>query len=85
MRTTICHGCDQLLTEAANAMRHHASVMHAAIQSSEGSLTEAQRKDFADSLVASFNDAQSASEAYHQHLFEHGLLPARAVNNTSVA
>ena len=75
--TIVCHGCDERLTNASNAMRHHANVMHMAIELAKGdSLTDERRKDFADSLIATFNDAQSAWDAYRSHLIEHGLLPA---------
>jgi len=41
-----------------------------------GEPTEEQRRDFTTRLVASFNDVQSAWDAYTEHLIEHGLLPA---------
>ena len=57
-------------------MRRHASVMDYAIQVADGGPpTEEQRKDFTDRLVASFKDAQSAWDAYCEHLAEHGVLP----------
>lgn len=75
--TIVCHGCDERLTNASNAMRHHASVMHRAIELAKvDSLTEEQRKDFTDNLVATLNDAQTAWDAYRSHPIKHGLLPA---------
>lgn len=73
-RTIMCHSCEKRLTDASNAMRHHANVMHAAIQWARSGGPEEQRKDYNDRLVASLNDAQSAWDAYRQHLIEHGLL-----------
>ena len=75
--TIVCHGCDERLTNASNAMRQHANVMHRAIELAKAdALTDELRKDFTDSLIATFNDAQSAWDAYRSHLIEHGLLPA---------
>jgi hypothetical protein len=36
--------------------------------------TEEERQDFGTRLVASFNDAQSAWDAYRVHLMGHGYL-----------
>ena len=72
--TIVCQGCEKLLTDASYAMRHHANVMHAAIEWARSEGPEEQRKDYNDSLVASLNNAQSAWDAYRQHLIEHGLL-----------
>jgi hypothetical protein len=58
-------------------MRRHASQMSKApylVQSS--SSTEEQRQDFRINLVLSFNEAQSAWDAYREHLIEHGFLPS---------
>jgi hypothetical protein len=74
--TIICPGCDELLTEVSNTMRHHATVMRTAIELAKIGPTEEQRKDITNSLVASFNDAQAAWDAYRSHLIEHGVLPA---------
>ena len=72
----ICPGCEQRLTEATQAMRRHAADMGNAVYSARsGGLTEEQRQDFKNILVASFNEAQSAWDAYREHLIEHGLLP----------
>ena len=43
---------------------------------SNGGGSEEQRQDFKARLLASLNDAQSAWDAYREHLREHGLLPA---------
>lgn len=74
LSTVICYGCDERLTEASTALRRHASVMHTAIQLAKAGLTDEQRKDFKDRLVASFNEAESAWDAYREHLVKHGLL-----------
>ncbi len=73
--TIICHTCSELLTDASTALRRHASLMHTSIQLAKTGLTDEQRKDFEDRLVTSFNDAQSAWDAYREHLVKHGLLP----------
>ena len=72
----LCAGCSRHLDEAANAMRAHASVMRQAIDLiRDGSVIEELRQDFTTRLTLSFNDAQSAWDAYRQHLIEHGYLP----------
>jgi hypothetical protein len=43
-------------------------------QRRRGKPTEKQREEFAARLVASFNTAQSAWDAYREHLTKHGLL-----------
>jgi len=40
------------------------------------SATEELRQDSRTKLAASFNDAQSAWDAYREHLIEHGILPS---------
>lgn len=76
-RTIVCHGCDERLTATANAMRHHASVMHMAIEEAKAeSVTDEKRKYYTDRLRVTLNDAQAAWDAYRLHLVEHGLLPA---------
>ena len=78
----ICPGCERRLAEASQAMRRHATDMNRATQLlvRNGGGGEEQRQDFKARLVASFNDAQSAWEAYREHLIEHGLLPAPEVS-----
>ena len=71
----ICHKCEQLLTTAANAMRRHAADMHNAISFVKTDMTEEQVDKYKVRLIASFNDGQSAWDAYHSHLREHGILP----------
>jgi hypothetical protein len=72
--TIVCSVCDERLTSACDALRHHATLMYTAIELAHSVGTEEQRKYYRDSLVASFTDAQSAW-AYREHLIEHGLLP----------
>jgi len=74
IRTILCHSCDECLTEVSNAVRHHASVMHTAMEVAKGDVTEEQWKAFKDSLANSFLGAQAAWDAYREHLVEHGLL-----------
>ena len=80
-RTIVCNGCDERLAATAAAMRSHASVMHAAIEEAKAeTLTDERRKDYTDALISSFNVAQTAWDAYREHLSGHpalrGLLPA---------
>ena len=71
----ICTGCEQRLEAASNAMRRHAEDMHTAISSVQTKLTEEEIDHYKLRLVASFNEAQSAWDAYRAHLREHGILP----------
>jgi len=58
-------------------MRRHTADMSSAVHlTRNGGVTEEQRQAFKTRLVASFNDAQSAWDAYREHLIEHELLPA---------
>jgi len=41
------------------------------------SLTEEQWQQFRSDLDATFGDAQSAWDAYRDHLMEHGWLPSK--------
>jgi hypothetical protein len=71
----ICSRCEQRLREASIAMRRHGEDMQAAIDvKRRGKPTMEQRQEFATRLVASFNAAQSAWDAYREHLSKHGLL-----------
>jgi hypothetical protein len=40
-------------------------------------MTEEQRQQFKCDLAATFGDAQSAWDAYRDHLIDHGLLPSK--------
>ena len=76
LHTIVCLGCERVLDEASNALRRHASEMHTAFDFvRKGVATKEQVSDFRDQLVASFNEAQSAWDAYREHLAEHGPLP----------
>ena len=55
-------------------LRHGADMQTAIEISRRGKPTEKQRQEFVDRLVASFNAAQSAWDAYRKHLIKHGLL-----------
>jgi len=75
----VCLECDELLTEASNAMRRHAGDMTVGMfLIQRGDLTEEARLDFKTRLVASFNEAQSTWDTYREHLRGHGILPAAA-------
>ena len=71
----ICMQCDELLSEASDALRRHAGYMTVAMELiRRGDITE-ERRDFKGRLVASFKDAQSTWDAYREHLVHHGILP----------
>ena len=73
--TRICAECGLLMTNALDAMRSHETDMVNCLQLNvEARLTEELRRIFAPKVVASFNAARLAWEAYCQHLDEHGLL-----------
>jgi hypothetical protein len=79
MQFRLCPKCEQALSDAANAMRRHAALMQRAEAVSVargGHPTEEQRQQFKSELVATFGDAQSAWDAYRNHLIEHGFLPS---------
>ena len=75
-RIRSCDGCDHLMSQVANAMRRHGSQMAAARELAKTDLSEEQRQEATTNLVASFNEAQRAWNAYRDHLRDHGLLPA---------
>jgi hypothetical protein len=70
----ICYGCNERLSQASNAIRHHAALMDDAICLVQSGPTEEQLKEFRQRLVVSFNDAQEAWDDYREHLDGHGLL-----------
>lgn len=76
-RVRICPGCENRMTNATNAMRRHGSQMAAAMRSANTDLSEDERQVIAARLAESFNEAQSAWDAYREHLIEHGILPSR--------
>ena len=76
-QTIICHGCDERLTATTESMRHHATLMHDAIEEAKaGTLTEESYNYYRERLYATFDDAQLAWDDYRSHLIEHGLIPA---------
>ena len=73
--TIICPQCEIRLGQASDAMRHHAALMHTAIELVKSrEPTEEEQQNFGTRLVASFWDAQSAWDAYRDHMKEHGYL-----------
>jgi hypothetical protein len=71
----ICSRCEQRLREASIAMLRHGADMQTAIDvRRRAKPSKEQRQEFVARLVASFNAAQSAWDAYHKHLTKHGLL-----------
>ena len=73
--TRICPECAQLLTEAMEAIRsHEADILRGLKLNREGYLTEESRQVLAPAAVASFNAAQTAWDAYRQHLDGHGSI-----------
>ena len=76
--TYVCTTCEKRLDEAANAMRRHGAQMTSALQLIQsGRLTEEERQEFQTRMSATFLEAQSAWDAYREHLIEHGILPER--------
>lgn len=74
-----CPGCEQRLLQASGAIRHHESQMNTVMELAQtGRMTEEVKPDFKVMLVASFNEAQAAWDAYREHLIEHGILPERS-------
>lgn len=71
----ICPGCEESLATASNAIRRHAEDMRAAISSVPAQLTEEQIDQYKIKLIESFNEAQSAWDAYRAHLRQHGIFP----------
>ena len=71
----ICDECEQLLTTASNAMSRHTKAMQAALSGAQTDLSEEQVDKYKLDLIRSFNNAQSAWDAYRAHLREHGILP----------
>jgi hypothetical protein len=71
----LCPSCEQLLAAASDAMRRHAEEMKTAISLVHAGLTEPQVDEYKTKLIESFYDAQSAWEAYREHLKEHGIMP----------
>jgi hypothetical protein len=60
-------------------MCRHAEDMHSAVSFVQtGGVTENLVDEYKIDLIASFNDAQSAWDAYRSHLREHGILPVIA-------
>ena len=71
----ICAGCEPRLNKAADAMRHHVTEMDTALyllRKGDAAYEERQR-EVSDWLVQSLQGAQSAWDAYCEHLKEHGL------------
>jgi len=76
--THLCHKCDKQLTDASYAIRRHSSLMSRSIKiDRNGSLSDKQLLELASNLEATFNVAQSAWDAYRDHLIDHGLLPSK--------
>lgn len=74
----ICPGCEQSLETASDAIRRHAVDMHTALSLVPSDLTEEQIDQHKIKLIESFNEAQSAWDAYRDHLREHGVFPVIA-------
>src|SRR5262245_22549371 len=79
IKITICADCTEKMTQVMHAIRYHNSDMHKAIElNRDGHPTEELRRELAPRLVASFNEAQAAWDAYRDHLIGHGLLKPAA-------
>jgi len=73
--TRACHGCEERLTTVSNVMRRHLTQMRTALDLARNDqLSDEQRRLFTDGLVETLHQAQSAWDAYLEHLDEHGLL-----------
>ena len=71
----ICTDCEPWLVAAATAMRRHAREMHTSLyllRKGDAAYDEQQR-EVSGWLVQSLQEAQSAWDAYREHLQEHGL------------
>jgi hypothetical protein len=64
------------MTDAANAMRRHATQMLEAIQLAQTDLSEEERLETGAKLAASFSEAEGAWNVYREHLIQHGILSA---------
>ena len=70
-----CPACELRLTDVVTAMRHHHAVASQALTlARSGGATEEQKHDSASAIVATFDDAQLAWDAYREHLIGHGFL-----------
>jgi hypothetical protein len=79
----LCKLCPEVLSQAITAMSRHRAVMERAMRmQQEGNVTEEQRQQYRAELASTFNQGQSAVDAYRNHLIEHGVplevAPARA-------
>ena len=74
----ICSGCKESLDTASNAIRRHADDMQTALSLVPSELTQEHIDRYKIKLIASFNEAQSAWDAYCDHLREHGIFPVIA-------
>jgi hypothetical protein len=79
IKTKICAECGKLLEQALIAVRQHESELNKGLTMNvSGYLTEELRQQVAPIVVGSFTNAQTAWDAYCDHLIVHGLLtPAR--------
>ena len=71
--TPLCPTCERRFNAASKAMRHHATFMETNFRLM-GACREEERRELAQVLVETFNDAQEAWGDYREHLTEHGLL-----------
>jgi len=79
--TRICPRCQLRLHDASMAMRRHYTLMETGIRLSRTDHTEEERQEFRARLEATFNDGQTAWDAYREHLTEHGILPPPRISN----
>ena len=74
--TPICLECTQLLNAGVDAVRRHSAVASQAVDVARSNPTDEKRRENRAVFAASFQEAQSAWDAYRKHLIEHGILPA---------
>jgi len=73
----VCQGCEERLLDAFDAMRRHLNEMRTALDLARSdNLTDEQRYLFTADLLETFDQAQSAWDAYREHLAGHRLLPS---------
>jgi len=73
----ICPTCEERLTDASNAMRHHLTEMRRAFDLARSDkLTDEQQRLFTNTVLETMAEAQLAWDVYCRHLGEHGLLPS---------
>ena len=61
------------MADTAYAMRRHESLMEEALRIAKTDTNEEHLQEMRAVVAASFNEAQSAWDAYREHLIQHGF------------